>query len=300
MVQAQDLESGAVTTAPVTSDNGSSGTQLQTQAFTEEDKPIRNRYSPWSVSYFNWSTQNMEKTREGKGRLTSYNYLGLEYRLSYGSKLSLRPTFFINGAGEDFIDKRRDSEFSMGDIYLQYYRYNLGLLPGNIGVSGALRLYVPVSDMSRDQTLITRIQGKLLFVKPVAYGVQLNYVFEPKYYFYRDRAYLMVDGDYEAVRGNKWGSLLHYVELAERIGSNWGLAQSVGFDHDAYYDVPASGIRSRFNDRFQTMLSAFIDLGSVNFKVGLNNSIDVRRPRQSFRLFREDETEYSLMTYAHF
>ena len=273
---------------------------LVPQPFTQEDKPVRAKYSPWGTAYFNWATQNMRDTRNGVGRLSSYNFVSLDYRLGNGRKLSIRPTFFLNGAGNDFMGRPQESDFGVGDIYLQYFHYNLALLPGNIGMSGAFRAYVPISENSRDQTLITRFQARMFFTKPLGYGAQVTYVVEPRYFVYRDRAFLFRDGTFEQARGNRWGALWHYMEFAERIGDSWGLSQTLGFMHQWNYEVPASGIANRITDRFETNVGAFFDLGTVMFRLSLLNSIDIRRPRQGFQLYREDETEYSLMTYVRF
>lgn len=273
---------------------------LESPSFTEEDKPVRRAYSPWGFSYFNWATQNVKDTAEGVGRFTSYNYVSVDYRLNFDSKLSLRPTFYINGAGNDFFGNHKESEVEMGDIYLQYYRYSMALLPGEIGLSGALRAYWPLSNTSREQTLISRVESKLLFVKPISYGVQLTYTFQPKYFIYKNKSYLKVDGDYQGVRTNKWGELLHYFELAERVGYNWGFAQSVGLKHQWYYSSATNNLDERSNEYTEVKLSAFIDLGDVNFKFGLNTSKPTAELKRKFALFKPEDTEYSLMTYARF
>ena len=106
-------------------------------------------WSPWGMNYFNWATQRVDHTMEGGGRLESYNFIGVTYRLNGSSSLSFRPTFGLAGAGKNsFSGREVEAQFYMGDTYIQYLNWNLALLPGDIGVIGKFRVYIPTSEGS--------------------------------------------------------------------------------------------------------------------------------------------------------
>lgn len=270
---------------------------------TEQDKQS-NRRSPFSFGYFNWTTVNAKDYREGDGQFSSYNFVSIDYRLNYDSKVSFRPVFFLSSAGKDFFGEDVDSELAMGDAYFQYFHYNLALLPGDIGLIGALRLYVPLSDNSKDNKMLTRVQARLLFTRPLGRGIELAYHMYPGYYFYSQRGTVNYFG---AAKGNKQAELEHFLELSERISQKLGFSQRVGISHEWKYDVPSQNVASKRDEFLNVSLMASYDIGSVNFRAGVINDVKLREFSPSakakqlpLKLFREEELQYSLMTYVRF
>ena len=149
---------------------------------TEQDKQS-NKRSPFNFSFFNWTTVNSQDYRNGDGQFSSYNFVSVDYRLNYDSKISFRPVFFLSSSGKDFFGEDVEEDLSMGDAYFQYFHYNLALLPGDVGLIGAMRLYVPLSENSKRNKMLTRTQVRLLFTKPLARGLELAYHIYPSYYF---------------------------------------------------------------------------------------------------------------------
>ena len=271
---------------------------------TEQDTLFKKK-SPFYFSFFNWTTVNVQDYREGDGQFSSYNFVSIDYRLNYDSKISFRPVFFLSSSGKNFFGKMVEEDLSMGDAYFQYFHYNLALLPGGVGLIGALRLYVPLSENSKKNKMFTRTQLRLLFTKPLARGWELAYHIYPSYYFYAQRGTTNYFG---GAKGNKQGEVEHFFELNERLTPRFGLSQRVGITHDWKYDVPSQNVKAKRDEYLNLSLMASYSLGLANFRVGVINDIKLREfntpssraYKKPFALFREEEMQYSLMTYMRF
>ncbi|MCB9024905.1 MAG: hypothetical protein H6625_01185 [Bdellovibrionaceae bacterium] len=259
----------------------------------------RPRYSPWGLSYFNWATQDLAKTEEGRARLNTYNYLSINYRLN-GGMFSIRPTFFVNGSGYDDYDRKIvKSEVDLGDIYLQYSKYNIALLPGDIGLTGAIRVYLPQGDYAKRQGKISELRGKLYFSKPWGYGWNTTYMIEPRYSFFTERGYLTEYGNSAA---NRYAVIWHYIEQAKLFNDRYGISAQVGMKHNYYYDFESEGIQNRIEEDFETAFYFLFNIDGVSIKAGLMQAHNVRRPNSKyepggdFKLFNNEETQISIMT----
>ena len=288
-----------------------SAADVSTQmALTEVELPTRHHWSPWSVSWFNWATQSMSDTTEGVGRLTSYNYLSINYRLN-GATLSVRPEFYVNGAGRDY-DKYGnmgivDSEFSTGNLYFQYSKYNLALLPGGIGMTGAVRYYLPTSETDKNKKALGQIRGKFYFNRPWGRGWNSTLMMEPRYYMYSERGYIKDKGGYKSLRTNKWGQLKYYFEQSYLINAHYGFSAQTGMNHEWYYSARSNDYGSRPNNIREHWENAFyflFNMDGVMMKAGLQQDRDIRTPNapynsgERFSLFNPKETSYSIMTYV--
>lgn len=272
--------------------------------FTEQDTMSRKK-SPFSYSYFNWATVNSRDYRNGDGQFSFYNFVGVDYRLNYESKISFRPVFFLSSAGKNFFGEDVGSEVALGDPYLQYSHYGIALFPGDIGLFGAFRLYVPLSDASKVNKLLTRVETRFVFTTPIGRGIELSYHMHPGYYFYARRG---TTNHFGFAKGNKQAELEHFVELSERVTTDLGFSQRVGLTHQWIYDVPSMDLRAKRDEYLNLSFMVSYSLSSINFLAGIINDIKLREfntPSSKLRqkplaLFREEELQYSLMTYVRF
>lgn len=275
-------------------------TSTESATITEIEIPtFKKRYSPWSVSYFNWATQSLGETEEGRAQLSSYNYLSFNYRLQ-GGMFSIRPTFFLNGAGYDeFENEVVDGSAEIGDLYFQYSKYNLALLPGGIGLTGAARIYLPQGDYAKRQGKITELRGKFYFSKPWGSNWFTTYMFEPRYAIYSERGYLTEFGN---ARANRYGLIWHYIEHTKFFNQNFGLSAQVGGKHHYYYDIESENIPNRIEDYFENAFYFVFNISGVRVRAGVMQSRNVRRPNGqyeaggNYKLFNPEESELSVMT----
>ncbi|MCB0389833.1 MAG: hypothetical protein KDD58_01010 [Bdellovibrionales bacterium] len=284
---------------PVLAETLSEPVSTEQLTMTEIDVQFRPRYSPWSLSYFNWATQPVDKTDEGKARLSTYNYLSINYRLN-GGMFSIRPTFFINGSGYDeFENEVVESDIELGDIYLQYSKYNVALLPGGIGLTGALRIYLPQAKYAKEQGKISELRGKFYFSKPWGYGWNTTYMLEPRYAFFRERGYFT---EFNNVAANRYAVLWHYLEQAKLFNQRYGLSAQVGMKHYYYYDFPSEGLQNRIEDYAEAAMYFLFNLNGVNIKAGVMQSRNIRHPNGKYEpggglsLFKKEESKISIMT----
>ena len=278
--------------------------ELQMQSFaarpvTEREKVPR-KWTPWSLNYFNWSTQRWDHTWEGGARLESYNFLGVTYRMDTNSSLSLRPTFRLSGAGRNNFNYYAPPEFNMGDTYLQYINWNLALLPWDVGLIGKFRVYIPTGEGSSRRKMVTSLRSWMQFYKPLNHGFELVWHVRPELYFYSQRGVMnRFRSRVLANRQVRFGSSL---ELAKKMSPKWGFAASAGFDREFYYDVPSFGIERRTQQTYKFSYNVFMDLSGIWLNMGLLNDFATsgafrEEDNKSFGLFRGRDMKFSIMTY---
>lgn len=272
--------------------------------FTEQDTMSRTK-SPFSYSYFNWATVNSRDYRNGDGQFSFYNFVGVDYRLNYESKISFRPVFFLSSAGKNFFGEDVGSEIAIGDPYIQYSHYDIALFPGDIGLFGAFRLYIPLSEASKVNKQLTRAEARFVFTTPMGRGIELSYHMHPGYYFYARRG---TTNHFGFAKGNKQAELEHFAELSERVTTELGFSQRVGLTHQWIYDVPSMDLAAKRDEFLNLSFMVSYSVSSINFLAGIINDIKLREfkaPSSKLRqkplaLFREEEIQYSLMTYVRF
>ncbi len=282
----------------------------------DRDTRVRTTRSPWSMSYFNWATINARQQNRNQGRLSTYNHLSFEYRLTYNSKFAVRPTFFINGAGQgDPTATRREgfyeeSSFEIGDIYLQYNHNRLGLIPtnlGDVGVVGAFRWYVPNSNYSKSTRQIGNFWARFLFERPLPDGWQVNYALRPRVWVHTQKTYYN-----ELARraiANEYFRVEHFFEVLKALGDTWGVKQEIGAKHRWYY---GSKVETRQVNNQQESLDervdSFLRLGSsvffyvhgVSLTAGVSYEPKLGSPGRSTQVYDESDTVYQVLTYVAF
>jgi hypothetical protein len=246
------------------------------------------------VAYFNLASMSVKGASEGTAPLGTYNYFSFDYKTGKDTKYSLRPTFYFQTAGLDpFTGREQKEELNMGDIYLQYADYSLALLPGDVGLLGSFRAYLPVSKYSRRSHTITRLQSYFIFNRALGYGYEISYNFKPSYYIQGRTGYL---NDNQKVRGTSQADLEHYFSFAKHFSSGWSVTQSLGLDHEWKHAVKVEHVPP-FRDETWTISSAVgYNLGFADVSLSVGQSRDLNRPRGDFSLYNPKETEYVMTT----
>ncbi len=265
---------------------------------TEQDNRISRRRSPWGVAFFNWSSVGIEKVREGRSRLETYNYFSFDYRLNYNSKISIRPEFYIAGAGDNFMDRYEDGSVEMGDIYVQYSHNSWALLPGDIGLLGAFRVYYPNAEHSKQTRQLAQLQARMIFNRPFGNGIELAYHLRPKFFVQTQKTYR---NEFFNVKANQMAQIEQLIELSKRLTPDFGISQSVGAEHRWIYGSDAENIDPEVTSALEMTTSASLRLGGISFRGGVTYSARVNDRNSRVRaLYNESDSEYFLMTYAYF
>jgi len=270
---------------------------------SEQEFELPNKRSKWGLSFFNWASQSVEYSEEGSASLGMYNYLSFDYRINWQSKFSIRPEFYYKSAGVDDFGFRNDkSSLDMGDIYLQYSNINWALLPGDIGLLGSLRAYIPNSEFTKASRTLTQLQARMIFTKPFGRGFEINYHLRPKYWIQTQRGYINPNSN--GISQNRIAEVEHFVEFAQAFSSTFGIVQSVGMTDSWYYSVPSANKPGFVRETLDVGTALTYNLGGVSFKGGISNNIPMRdaphRTIAPFKLYGRSDSQYFLMTYARF
>lgn len=265
---------------------------------TEQDLELPNQKSKWGLSFFNWASQSVEYSEEGSAQLSMYNYLSFDYRINWSSKFSIRPEFYMASAGVSNYGYREDkSSLEMGDIYLQYSNFNWALLPGDIGLLGSLRVYIPSSDFSKAARTITQLQARMIFTKPFGKGFEINYHLRPKYWVQTQRGYINPFSN--GISQNRIAEVEHFLEFAQAFSAKFGISQQIGMTDAWYYSVPSAGKPDLVRETIDISTAVSYNLGGVGFKGGITNNIPMK-PVRDFKIYGRSDSQYFLMTYARF
>lgn len=263
----------------------------------EDGSFIPRRRSPWGAAFFNWSNINMKNYREGVGRLETYNYLSFDYRIDWKSKLSVRPEFYLSGAGRDFFGDDKPGSIEMGDVYLQYTHNEWALIPfpgGGLGLSGSLRAYYPNSENSKRQKQITRLQARMILQTPLGGGFWISYHFRPMYFVQSQKAYLNEFFNPKATENYR---IEQRLELARPFGRSWAIHQEIATEHRWYYSSSANDINSERSDTYfglSTAVSWYVY--GVSLKGGINYESKLGTRNRNPNWYNEKDTTYFLMT----
>lgn len=195
---------------------------------------LDNGRNPWSMSLFSLASIEPEKADEG-GRLSTYNYLSFNRRLSSHTRFAVRTPFIYNSYGYDRFNagQVQDQELFLQDVFFSYTDYNIALLPGDIEVFWEGRVYIPTSQHSQDTKMVTRLRNDLIFSKLLTHRVQLSYINKFNYYHQSRTAYRNTfigdEGDEITVTSlTKRMEVDHWLELWYALNPETGIGFKVG------------------------------------------------------------------------
>lgn len=259
----------------------------------------KKKWSPWSLSGFSLLSVDADSTSSfSQTPIFTYNYVGLNYKLASGQKISVRPAFIYQSSGVDSRGRTVTSSFKMDDTYLNLADYNAALLPGNIGLSAQYRAYLPTSERSQDSGRVVGLGGWFTLNKPVTSLSDISYHIKPKFYV-APKTYTRTfpDGGTQ-IRQNKQIDLEHYVEWNRRITPNFSIQASLKHYYDAYPAAPEHN--KEFFYREDAGMAVGLDYGvshSARVIFIIEQKRDVKSPRTAFKPFRKEETSFTLLSF---
>lgn len=281
---AQDVEDGAPSTSSSASEigepppikgawYGSAMDTLLLEEGVEVGRPGRWR-SPWSSRYYGLYTAGLMPMSEGVGQIRAYNYLSLDYRLSWMKRLSLRPEFFFNTAGRSMYNNElgyfQDSDFSFGDMYVQYSQRELALIPtpiGEFGLFGAFRAYIPLSDASKRQRWVTKLNARLAFQMPLGNGYWIQYHLRSLLPIHTQQSYMT---EFFNVRANEAFRLENWLQFSKFFaGTSMGIHQQFYVKHRWYHGSQENSLPADLNSFFGASTQASFDISGVFLQAGL-------------------------------
>lgn len=247
-----------------------------------------------SVSYFNFSSANVDQTTQNAARISAYNYFSFDYRLGKGRKIAVRPVFYWGTAGTDYKDQYKAGDFSLGDAYINYVDYDLANLPYDIELEGQFRFYGPTSTQSQNNGLIMRVRPWFKVIRRMTRDLTVLVHLEPDYYIQSRSAYQDEDGG--RPKGNKNFGYDSKVELEYRLNRTFALSGSVGHNQWWAHTSPANNINERFTIRELTSQVALnSSLGPLFLVTGISQKREIDTWRRGYRPFHQAESDFFVL-----
>jgi hypothetical protein len=261
----------------------------------------------WTPSFYSLTSLETDKTQEG-GRLSTYNYLSLKTFLRGDYRFALRIPFQYNSAGTDRFDgdKVMESEVFLQDIILEVQNYNLLMLPLDVGLYWAGRVYLPTGKYSQRSGQIARLRNDFIFDKVFNRYFEAEYTNKFNYYIQSRSAYqnsfVDEDGyDVEAASLTKKAELEHYVTVWGKFNADTGLGWELGAT-DTYWNRSGALNRSKpglhqyqMGPNLRFALSEY-----MNFILQYHDVVDQEANRGEFGRFLAKNTEWILHSFIRF
>ncbi|MFP5520637.1 MAG: hypothetical protein ACLGGX_12090 [Bdellovibrionia bacterium] len=269
--------------------------------------------SAWTYSFFSIASVETSVLDEGGASVGSYNYFGSSYRIDSDSKFGIRVPFLFSTAGFNRYGDNNAQEARISDVFLAYSLYDLGYI-GPVDLSGTFKVYLPTSEFSQNQKMITRLRFDLYAEMAVGRFSTLNYVVKPDIYIQSQNAYFdpltktFPDGVYvtNPIRANKQAELEHYLELVADYNKYLAIKPAIGFEETWYHESKAENIKARHNTSAKLSLGFEIrPTRGLTFTLGISNKPRLTPTRnragvvtEEVALFRPKDNEIYLMTNA--
>lgn len=295
-LEAAELREGAIRETngltPTEAVGAESRTRLSTSGWSQFKRNL-------GLRFFNFTSAAMEQVGKDGGRLESYNYFSLQYRLSRTEALAVRPAFFLNSGGSDYRGRFQESQFEWSDLYINYANYGLRFLPFELDYVANLRLYLPTSEASQTRGMIARIRPYFIVGAPITSRLTYSIHFQPDFYIQSRTGYA---NDRGFANGNRNYGYKVFGELSYRLNRTFSLVGEMGRDQMWHHSVPVENVAVYQIEEFNVGASVGINWKSLATAIGVTQSRNVQRPfnNNSFSLFRDNETQYFARSYYRF
>jgi hypothetical protein len=279
-----------VTDSTSTTSIGSSSVSRSSSKWSEFKRNL-------GFGFFNYSNVVASEVNRGKGYLSTYNYLSMEYRLGRGEKIFFRPAFLFNSEGQNLRNQNSSSEFAWSDAYFGYASYNLPWLPFEMDYKSEFRVYIPTSENAQNSGMIARLRGDLKAHYPLTSRLTFLLWFKPDYFIQRRTAYS--NGRY--VNGTKdYGYELSANLYYQLRGEVWGLGSSI--QHEQFWTHASETENLTVYRREDISAQVFVGVNAFGFftHVGVDQTRNVSSPRDSLVALRDTETQYFARSYYRF
>ena len=280
--------------------------ETNTSAMSFEDS-ISTGSKSWSSSFFSIASTTSNQIDRGATSIGSYDYVSFNRRLTPDSKFSMRVAFLYNTSGFNKYGDYQNQDTSLQDLHFVYSHYDIGTI-GDVEVSGNMKLYLPTSEYSKMQKMITRLHPEAYFFLPLGRFSGVSYVVKSDYYvqsqtaFYDDSTPTRADGSYvtDPRHTTKIAALENYLELDLDISRLFGFQAHAGFMEDWYYSSNVEGIDG--GHITYGVLQAGIEIRAMrglNFLLFVENKPMLATYRnENVAFFRPQDNSIVLMTNA--
>lgn len=245
--------------------------------------------------YLNWTQLPVADFKNRDGSASSYNWVGVKYMLGETTSISLRQPFTLDYSYAKKDEKGVETKSSETNAHVSDLFVNVGdskfvQFAGDGKISAAVRVYLPTGEKSRLTKTMGGINLRGIVSKPISKVVTLNYNFFPTWLNQTQNSYSDSSG---AIKPNVDYTLFQFASVDWSFSKYVGFTQAVGTDSTWYRQVSDAGkdIAQEHYAYIDSSLS-ISGIPDTDVSVGVSNSPDIHRPKQSFGAFRDSETTY--------
>ena len=273
-------------------------------AFSDGEEKIPAR-SPWNLSYFGLYSVETKAFDYPNPSLFTYNYIGVNYRISKDTKLSLRIAFLHTFAGNDDRGQEVKQDTALSDAHIAYSDYDLFTL-GPIDVGASFKFYFPTSETSQATHMFGKFRPEMYW--EWAYGgySSLTYVIKPDYYFQRQTAYVATTAKYnndgsfvfDPRRTNKIATIEQFIQWEINMNKFYSFMPKVGFADEWYYGSEAEGLPGGHDTKVLSAIGVKVrPMRGLNFELSLQNNASATGQNKT-RFWHPDDNQLLLITNA--
>lgn len=249
------------------------------------------------VGFFQYANAGTDEWNRGRGNISTYDYLSLEYRTGRGEKVFVRPAFLFNTSGQDNRGVNQPSTFAWHDVYLGYSSYSLPWLPFEMDYKSEIRVYLPTGTLSQNEGMIARIRGDLKAHYPLTSRLTFLLWFKPDYFVqsrtaYQNGKYTNGTRDY----GYELSANLYY----QMPGGVWGFGSAVQRSQSWAHASVTEQINIFQREEISAQVFVGINAYGLLMHIGVDQARDLIHTRSTFYGLNDTEMEYFARTYYRF
>jgi hypothetical protein len=272
----------------------------------EDASDATGAFAKWNPSFFSIGGLTQQQVEKGGGSFSSYNYVGLNYKIDHARRFSIRPVFFYNTAGFNKYNEYDTQATQMGDLHIVYSDYEI-LKFEEVDVSTSFKLYLPTSDYSQQTHMILKFRPETYITKKVGMYNAITYVLKPDLYIQSQTVAVDAttprnsDGGYrfDPRKTTEIAGLEHYLEFDASLSKSFSIKPSLGFIEDWYNSSAAENLPSGHTTSAKIGLSFDFRVAKrVTLTLGLENKPKITNRKDDLAFFRPEDNSAFLMTNA--
>lgn len=276
--------------------SGSSSNSATNTSVTTATNQDANQRGAFGITYYFIGGQTFAANDYDSSSFDIFDsYLSFNYKVNKDLRFGARPAFGysvegVNSYGDSVDNKARVRDFS---FVMTVYNVAEDYLPANITYQIQPRVYLPTSDDSKEQGLISKLrigQEVKWFYQRYSY---IRFYLTPNYYFQRSTTYLSNANPQKpnSLKTTALADSEHGVELSYSLNKQFSIKPGLNFIDKWSNESEANGLKRYRSTVVDYRLGMEVRLDrNVSFTFGLQSEQDLIRTDKS------RELSYSLMT----
>lgn len=263
-----------------------STSQVRFRGFQNATEDLPFMSADWRVSFFQLAAVEADRLDDDNtASWFFYNYFSFNYKLSDDERLAVRPVFLLESPGRNkYDDEVSKWNFKWDDWYVSYSKFNLFEI-GPFGTRANVRLYVPTSEASQDNGMITKVHPEFYMETSLGRNTGIELQFKGDYYVNSKRAYILKTQKGDQIRlTNREAELESIIELKYRANRMFHVKPRVGWKDDWYLSSPENNLRSRHKQEFSAGLGVeWRPTDKFNTTIQFSNVTEVYNNKPNFK-----------------